>query len=112
MLAMLDRLVYARIVYNSVTGSRVCSRFINPLLNTLLSILAIVILVVIRRIVLLVIVYRIVLLVVSRGVIRRLILILFGIVIGHLNNNTEIYLVSHSSAVVIFARRSPSVIRR
>jgi hypothetical protein len=33
-------------------------------------------------------------------------------IIGHLNNNAENYFVSHSSAVTIFARRPPSIIRR
>ena len=125
MLAMLDRLIYASIVYNGVTGRCVCSCFIDLLLNTRLGIVAVVILLVIRRIVLLVVVYRIVLLVVVYRivllvivyrivllVIRRLVLILFGIVIGHLNNNAENYFVSHSSAVTIFARRPPSIIRR
>jgi len=129
MLAMLDRLVYASIVYNGVTGSRVCSRFIDLLLNTLLGILVIRRIViccglVIRRIVLLIVCGLVICgLVVCGLVIRRLIidriflviicrLILFGIIIGHLNNNAENYFVSHSSAVTIFARRPPSIIRR
>lgn len=113
MLAMLDRLVYTSIVYNGVTGSRVCSCFIDLLLNTRLGIVAVVILLVICRLVIRrLVICRLVILRIVFLVIRWLILILFGIVIGHLNNNAENYFVSHSSAVTIFARRPPSIIRR